>query len=130
MTRVLHLLVLVWALTVATGAQARELVDLIDDSVRFMSRYVPFQVDPATRLTAVTRDRRALVYHYQVERTSTDRLDAHGRVLSRRTCANRALLDVLQLGGSVRYTYRVRGTDRTVVHEFAEGACRDAGVAI
>lgn len=112
----------------AAAAPATELERLLDESVVFMRGYVPFQVDVTTRLVAVSRDRHALVYHYRVQGVTRVALEAHAQVLSRRTCGNVDLVTLLELGGSVRYAYRLDSGDR-IVHDVTLATCR-AGTAL
>ncbi len=107
----------------ATSARDSLFLEMLDESVEYLSERLPFQIDISTRLVAVSREGRTLVYRYQVERVSRGELERHARVLGQRTCRNQQLLDLLNTGGAVRYSYGVKESGQRVVHEITLRQC-------
>ncbi len=123
----------IWTLlTSAAFAQESqsELLEMLDESVVFLSERLPFQVDLTTRLMAVSREGRTLVYQYQVDWVPRRSLEAHGAVLGRRTCSNRQLFNLMSIGGAVRYSYELQETGQRVVHEITVDECGGAEIAL
>lgn len=122
-----------WAL-LAGAACAQEsqrgLMEMLDESVVFLSERLPFQIDQTTRLIAVSREGRTLIYQYQVERVSRRALEGHAAVLGRRTCSNQQLFNLMSIGGAVRYSYELKESGQRVVHEITLQECNAGAIAL
>jgi hypothetical protein len=105
-------------------------MEMLDDSVAYLSERLPFHVDLTTRLIAVSREGRTLVYQYEVERLSLRALEGHGAVLGRRTCSNRQLFNLMSIGGAVRYSYELMQSGQQVVHEITLDDCVGNEIAL
>ena len=123
----------IWTL-LASAAYAQEspseLLERLDEAVVFLSERLPFQVDLTTRLIAVSREGRTLVYQYQVDWVPRRSLEAHGAVLGRRTCSNRQLFNLMSIGGAVRYAYELMESGQQVVHEITLDDCVGNEIAL
>jgi hypothetical protein len=113
---------LVASATYAQESQS-ELLESLDEAVVFLSARLPFQVDLTTRLIAISREGRTLVYQYQVDWVPRRSLEGHGAVLGRRTCSNRQLFNLMSIGGAVRYSYELMESGQQVVHEITLDDC-------
>ena len=123
----------IWTLLASTAyAQEShsELLERLDEAVVFLSERLPFQVDLTTRLMAVSREGRTLVYQYQVDWVPRRSLEAHGAVLGRRTCSNRQLFNLMSIGGAVRYSYELMESGQQVVHEITLDDCVGNEIAL
>jgi hypothetical protein len=122
-----------WAL-LAGAACAQEsqhaLMEMLDESVVFLSERLPFQIDQTTRLIAVSREGQTLIYEYQVERVSRRALEGHAAALGRRTCSNQQLFNLMSIGGAVRYSYELRESGQRVVHEITLQQCNAGAIAL
>ena len=122
-----------WALLAGAACaqeSQRELMEMLDHSVAYLSERLPFQVDLTTRLIAVSREGRTLVYQYEVEQLSLGALKGHAAVLGRRTCSNRQLFNLMSIGGAVRYSYEFTETGQHLVHEITVDDCRGAEIVL
>jgi hypothetical protein len=122
-----------WALLAGAACaqeSQQELMEMLDDSVAYLSERLPFHVDLTTRLIAVSREGRTLVYQYEVERLSLRALEGHGAVLGRRTCSNRQLFNLMSIGGAVRYSYELMQSGQQVVHEITLDDCVGNEIAL
>ena len=122
-----------WALLagVACAQESRqELMELLDESVVFLSERLPFQIDQTTRLIAVSREGRTLIYQYQVERVSRRALEGHAAALGRRTCSNQQLFNLMRIGGAVRYSYELKESGQRVVHEITLQECNAGAITL
>ena len=116
----------IWTLLASAGyAQEShsELLERLDEAVVFLSERLPFQVGLTTRLIAVSREGRTLVYQYQVDWVPRRSLEAHAAVLGRRTCSNGQLFNLMSIGGAVRYSYELMESGQQVVHEITLDDC-------
>lgn len=107
-----------------------QLMESLDEAVVFLNERLPFQIDQSTRLIAVSREGRTLVYQYQVERVSRRALEGHAAVLGRRTCSNQQLFNLMRIGGAVRYSYELKESGQRVVHVITLQECNAGAVAV
>lgn len=111
-------------------APISQLMESLDEAVVFLNERLPFQIDRSTRLVAVSREGRTLVYQYQVERVSRRALEGHAAVLGRRTCSNQQLFNLMRIGGAVRYSYELKESGQRVVHVITLQECNAGAVAV
>ena len=122
-----------WALLAGAACaqeSQQELMEMLDESVVFLSERLPFQIDLTTRLIEIRREGRTLIYEYQVERVSRHALQGHAAALGRRTCSNQQLFNLMSIGGAVRYSYELQETGQRVVHEITVDECGGAEIAL
>ena len=123
----------VWALLAGAAcvqASPPGLLEMLDESVVFLSERLPFQIDQTTRLIAVSREGQTLIYQYQVERVSRRALEGHAAALGRRTCSNQQLFNLMRIGGAVRYSYELKESGQRVVHEITLQECNAGAIAL